>query len=104
MVHWDRECVSDFLDAQAVFEDNSSYTFTFKMLGASAVLRVFPFSGDVQLHVGDSKEPMASWHLNCSAITFNDDEPDEGGPSMAFIPVIQNGNSRTTHWTVLGKD
>ena len=98
MFSWDLKAVSDFLACDPVFEANSSYRFSFAMVGGPATLTVFPYSGEVELSIGEIHAPWAIWRLHCAAINHNDEIPEEGGAALAFVPAHARDNS---HWVVL---
>lgn len=101
---WDPEAVAAILGTRPVFEDDSSYRFTFETRGQAAVLLVFPYGDDVELSIGELGRPWVSWRLNCSSIAYHEESPDEGGPCLIFNPA---GNDCTvaapSHWIVLGR-
>lgn len=105
MLKWDPQAVASFLQCQAEFQDNSSYLFTFLMLGGVATLRVFPDNGEVALDVSTASQPeAATWRLECSAISFNDEIPEEGGPCLVFAPASRATPGKPLdHWVVLAR-
>jgi hypothetical protein len=104
MLAWDQEAVAQMLGTRAELEDNSSFRFAFNLHGNSALLCVFPLTGDVQLIVGNKEQPWAIWQLHYSAITFNDEIPEEGGQCLIFKPIGSVGRgARPSHWIVLGR-
>jgi hypothetical protein len=106
MLIWDIQAVSEVLETQPAFEDNSSYRFCFSLLGHSATLNVFPYSGDVRLAIARTRDCEAEilWQLNCSEITYNDDPIEEGGGSLVFKPSCQPSAATVpSHWVVMSR-
>ena len=105
MLNWDLDTVRDFLGVRAVFEDNSSYTFSFLMFGRESHLQVFPEWNEVVLTIGNLEQERAVWRLSCSEISHDDEPPEEGGDCLVFKPILDGNTSMSmTHWIVLGRN
>lgn len=99
MLKWDAEAVGRFLSGRPVFEDNSSDTFSFLILGQEAQLRVFAYTNEIEIRIGNP--PQAVWRLVCSEITYGDELPEEGGDCLVFKPM--HCEETVSHWIVLGR-
>ena len=102
VLSWDPEAVAAFLGVPAVFRDNSTYLFEFHTSGGSATLEVLPYLGEVRLAIRNGQTTWATWILDCAAIRFIDEIPEEGGPGLAFEPLRPAG-TKLTHWVCLGR-
>ena len=106
MLIWDLNAVAKFLRADVKHEDNSSYTLRFQLWRSEAVLKVFPYTGEVDLrvfHNPDSSEASVAWSMDCSAIEYQCDEPDEGGEGIAFLSQSNSG-SRASHYLTISRN
>lgn len=106
MLNWDLEAVAFFLGVRPKHEDNSSYSFSFPLLGGVASLRIFPYVNRVDLIVEIAGLAHAArWSLDCDEIIFNDEIPEEGGPCIVFNPSSMNASKKQlTHWIVIGRE
>ena len=100
MLVWDPEEVATMFRTKAVMEDNSSYRFAFNTRGGIATLIVFPYNGEVSLSVGEAGREWAVWRLYCTSVTYNDELPEEGGPSLALNPT---NTMPPSHSVVIGQ-
>lgn len=104
MLKWDAEVVGNYLGGPAVFEDNSSYTFSFLLFGRNAQMTVLPECNEVTISVRNEAEQYACWELRCSEILYNDELPEEGGDCLVLNPIRARGhNGPPTHWIILAR-
>lgn len=99
MLIWDAESVGDFLGSIPSFEGNSSYVFSFSMLGRQVNLRIFPETNDVSLTIADMDQENVAWQLECSEISYDGDLAEEGGDCLIFKPM----RIPLTHWVIIGR-
>jgi len=105
MLTWDAEVIGGFLGARAIFEDNSSYKFSFPMFGRDAHLQIFPETNEVILTIGNLDNEHVEWRLDCSEISYNDDRLEEGADCLVFKPLPDlDTRVPTTHWVVMGRN
>jgi hypothetical protein len=105
MLQWDPDSVADFFGSRPELDDNSIYTFSFPLLSGTARLQVTPYFGEIALavDVGNQRDAVR-WQLECAEIVRNE-EPEEGGVSLAFIPERDHKAPKSPmHWVVIGRD